>query len=394
MLYKGKILNFLQNLFIHFLGLVLFVTLCNSFFSVAQAESRAPGCKNNPPLRVAVLSAGFQKNSLTFFTQILKKLGEDGFVAENNISHTVDLRSRSAYQKNISDVVKGKCLEFPSELFFVYNWEPIALKNSFDALKTKIANKEIDLIFALGDVATKYITEDDLGIPAICFDTNSTEFLKQLASGKKNIVIVDDSRNIKDDIELFQSTFGYANIGYFRDKNHLYDLYNVYSDVLLLSKEKNFQLKVCEGAFFVPDEESARAEFKRCVTELSNEQISVVFLPEMGNGIDIANFYTQLRPLLSKKIHVISYDSKAQVAAGSLLSTYDPDENTRSAYAVDIIEKLVLNGFNPNAVSDIKTLSVPLSFGVNLKTASIVQWRPSFEVLVAVDDVFHSVKSK
>ena len=41
-----------------------------------------------------------------------------------------------------------------------------------------------------------------------------------------------------------------------------------------------------------------------------------------------------------------------------------------------------------------KELSVPLFFGVNLKTAALVQWRPEFDVLVAVDDVFHTTNSK
>ena len=126
----------------------------------------------------------------------------------------------------------------------------------------------------------------------------------------------------------------------------------------------------------------------------SKESITAVFLPELGNAVDLANFYTQLRPLLTKKIPVISYDSKAQVEAGSLLSVYDPNEYTRATYAADVIERLVSTNFDYSSIADKKHLSVPLSFGVNLKTASLVQWRPSFDVLVAVDDIFHTIKSK
>lgn len=394
MFYKVKNHNFLQSWFIYSFKLLLVFTIFFCYTPVSFAESKIPSCQNKPPLKVAVVTAGIQKNSMTYFTQILKKLGEDGFVAENNISRTVDLRSKSEYKRYISDVLKGKCLEFPSELSFVYNWEPTFLKDSIESLSSKIAKKEIDLIFALGDVATKYIAEDEIGIPAICFDTNSTDMLKKLAKENKNVVIVDDSRNIKDDIELFHTMFGYTGFGFFRDKNHIYDLYSAYSDVMHFAKANNFQMKVCEGAFFDPDEQFARAEFKRCATELSKESISAVFLPEVGNGIDMANFYTQLRPLLSKKIPVLSNESKEQVEAGSLLSVYDPNEYTRATYAAEIIEKLVSSNFNFNSIASIKELSVSLSFGVNLKTAALVQWRPSFDVLVAVDDIFHTIKSK
>lgn len=394
MFYKVKVHNILPCSFINSFKLLLVFTLCFCFTSESFASQKIPSCQNNPPLKVAVMAAGLQKNSLTFFSQILKKLGDDGFVAENNISKTVDLRNKSSYRKYVTDALKGKCLEFPSELSFVYNWEPTVLKDTIESLSSKISNKEIDLIFALGDIATKYLAEDDIDIPAICFDTNSTDMLKRLAKGKKNIVIVDDSRNIKDDISLFHTMFGYTGFGFFRDKNHLYDMYNAYSDVMLFAKEKNFQIKVCEGSFFVPDVQLAREEFVRCTTELSKESITAVFLPELGNAVDLANFYTQLRPLLTKKIPVLSYDSKAQVEAGSLLSVYDPNEYTRATYAADVIERLVSTNFDYSSIADKKHLSVPLSFGVNLKTASLVQWRPSFDVLVAVDDIFHTIKSK
>jgi hypothetical protein len=394
MFYEVKKHSFIPDWFISLFKLVLVFTVCFCYIPVSHAELKGEACMNKPPLKVAVLSAGLQKNTVTYFTQILKRLGADGFVAENEIPKTVDLRNKAEYKKYISDGLKGKCLEFPPELGLFYNWEASVLKDAIDDLALKAAKKEVDVVFALGDLATKFMIEDELNIPVISFDTNSTEILKTLAGEKKNVVILDDSRNIKDDIELFHTMFGYTGFGYLRDKNHIYDLYNAFDEVNHFAKKKNFQIKVCEGAFFVPDLELSRSEFSRCMVELSNQNISAVFLPEVGNGIDMANFYSQIRPLLTKKIPAISYDSKSQVEAGSLLSVYDPDEFTRAAYAADIIEDLVLNGFDFKIIAEKRELAVPLFFGVNLKTAAIVQWRPAFDVLVAVDDIFHTIKSK
>jgi hypothetical protein len=188
--------------------------------------------------------------------------------------------------------------------------------------------------------------------------------------------------------------FGYSNLGYLRDKNHLFDLYTSNDEVMKFVNEKKLPMKVCEGHFFIPDEDKAHEEFSRCVAELAASNVGAVFIPEVGNGIDMDLLYSQLRPLLSKKIATISYDSKAQVEAGSLLSVYDPNEYTRASYVADIIEDLVLSEFDPSVFINRKPLSVPLFFGVNLKTAALVQWRPTFDVLVAVDDIFHTIKSK
>ena len=378
----------------YFFKLVLVFVISFCFIPVSHAENRGEACPLNKPLKVAVMAVGLQKNTTTYFTQILKNLGEDGIVSKNSIPRTIDLRNNDDYKKNITEAVKGKCLDFPVEYSYIFNWEIPAFKEKIEEIRSLIKDKKIDFILSMGDLTSKYLIEEKLNIPIICFDTNSTLTLKEIVRKNRLVSILDDSRNIKDDIDLFYRMFSYSNLGFFRDKNHEFDLYTSYDDVMNYTKEKNIPIKVCEGDFFIPDVEKSRSEFSRCVTELADSNISAVFIPEVGNGIDIKQLYTQIRPLLSKKVATISYDSKEQVAAGSLLSVYDPDEFTRASYAADLIGELIFNAFDSSIVMNRKELSVPLFFGVNLKTASLVQWRPEFDVLVAVDDVFHTTNSK
>lgn len=384
------------NWFVYIFKLVFVYFICFCFIPVSHAALKGDACDISKPIKVAVLSVGLQKNSNIYFSQILKKLGDDGFVAENKIPWNIDLRNKKEYQKYVTDAVKGKCLEFPSEYAFFYNWEVTVLKDKLDDLRPLIEKKKIDMILSLGDLTAKFLIEDNPNVPVVCFDTNSTEVLWDMLKKTRNrkIAVVDDTRNMSDDIELFHTMFGYSNLGYLRDKNHLFDLYTSNDEVMKFVNEKKLPMKVCEGHFFIPDEDKAHEEFSRCMAELAASNVGAVFIPEVGNGIDMDLLYSQLRPLLSKKIATISYDSKAQVEAGSLLSVYDPNEYTRASYVADIIEDLVLSEFDPSVFINRKPLSVPLFFGVNLKTAAFVQWRPTFDVLVAVDDVFHTIKSK
>lgn len=382
------------NLLGYLFKVVLVYVISFCFIPVSHAELNGESCQLNKPLKVAVMAVGLQKNTTSYFTQILKKLGENGIVAQNHVPNTIDLRNNDEYRKYVTETVKGKCLEFPAEYSYIFNWETAAFKDKLKEIRSLIESKQIDFILSMGDLTSKYLIEEHLNIPVICFDTNSTITLKEKIRKNKLVSILDDSRNIKDDIALFYKMFGQSKLGYLRDQNHEFDLYYAYDDVMKYAKDNNIAVKVCEGEFFIPDVEKSRSEFSRCLAELASSNVSAVFIPEVANGIDMSLFYTQLRPLLAKKIATISYDSKEQVAAGSLLSVYDPDEFTRASYAADLIGELILNGFDQSVVLNRKELSVPLFFGVNLKTAAIVQWRPEFEVLVAVDDVFHTTNSK
>lgn len=370
------------------------ITVCFcfiSFMSVSYA-SPVPSSCNNKKLKVAVVSAGIQKNTMIFFTRLLNELGTDGFVSNNDLPLTIDLSNREEYKKSVSEIVKGKCLEFPSELSYFSNWNPKQLESHVADLKDKIAKKEVDMIFSFGDLSSSYLVNQNSNVPLLCFDVNAPAKIGELAKNNKQTVIMDDTRNIVDDIRLFHDIYGYTGLGYFRDVNHIYDDYVVFDDVESYAKSINVPLTVCEGEFFTPDKELARKEFSRCVKEISSHPVNVVFVPEVGNGIDDKFFFSQLRPLLSRKIAVISSDSKSQVKSGSLFSLYDPEEGTRVHSSVEAIEDLVTNNFD---VSSIKSnFAVPMFFGVNLKTAGLVQWRPSFEIMVAVDDVFHSVDSR
>ncbi len=372
--------------------MILMSVICLNFVSPANALPKDNACQNRH-LKVAVISSGIQKNTTVYFSQILNRLGEEGYIAKTKIPRTIDFKNRSEYKLYVSDATKGKCLEFPEDYSFFLDWEVPVIKEKVEELSRASEKKEIDLILSLGDLSSEYLVEKNIDIPVVCIDTNSTEKLKELAKDKEKIIFLDDSRNIKDDIDLFYPMFGYTSLGFLRDKNHVFDLYSTYEDVLSYTEEKNMPMTVCEGSFFTPDKEVAHAEFSRCMTELSEKNVNVVFIPEVGNGIDMQFFYSQLRPLLAKKIAVISSDSKAQVEAGSLLSVYDQDESTRANYVADFIVELVTNGFDVKSALR-KELVIPLYFGVNLKTAAIVQWRPAFEALVAVDDVFHTIRSQ
>ncbi|MBP5244525.1 MAG: hypothetical protein J6Z28_07395, partial [Succinivibrio sp.] len=222
--------------------LVYVISFC--FIPVSHAELNGESCQLNKPLKVAVMAVGLQKNTTSYFTQILKKLGENGIVAQNHVPNTIDLRNNDEYRKYVTETVKGKCLEFPAEYSYIFNWETAAFKDKLKEIRSLIESKQIDFILSMGDLTSKYLIEEHLNIPVICFDTNSTITLKEKIRKNKLVSILDDSRNIKDDIALFYKMFGQSKLGYLRDQNHEFDLYYAYDDVMKYAKDNNIAVKV------------------------------------------------------------------------------------------------------------------------------------------------------
>ncbi|WP_031491612.1 hypothetical protein [Succinivibrio dextrinosolvens] len=83
----------------YFFKLLLVFVISFCFIPVSHAENRGEDCPLNKTLKVAVMAVGLQKNTTTYFTQILKNLGEDGIVSKNSIPRTIDLRNNDDYKK-------------------------------------------------------------------------------------------------------------------------------------------------------------------------------------------------------------------------------------------------------------------------------------------------------
>ncbi len=375
----------------------LFKFLCLSVFLFTGVQSCYADevntenlCKEKK-IKVAVISAGLQKNTVVYFSQILKKLGKDGFISENNIPFNLKLNDRELYKEHVTDVIKGKCLEFPDEFDFFGNWDMSQVESNIEELKQLSNLGKVDLIFSFGDIATAKIIEKKFKSNVVAIDVKDVARQNKASENMNNVYILDDTRHIDKDISVFSRHFDYQTIGYVRDKNRTFDVSILFNDIQDTVKEKGLSAEICEGDFFTPNVKRAREEFSRCMLDLSTRGVQAVFIAEAGNGVDLEHFYSQIKPLLDKKIAVISSDSKDEVRAGSLLSLYDPDELIRSQHATKIIEELIKG--NKNVVLD-DNFTVPLFVGINLKTASIIQWRPSFDLLVGVDDIFHSIESK
>ncbi len=355
---------------------------------LTAADAGSKKCKLGKFFEVAIIAAGNHKNTSAYFTQIMRFLGEKGLIKNNLIKDTYKFGLRSSFNNSVSKKVNGECLNFSPDNFYFANWEPSVLESMVSELKEKAERKEVDLIISFGDQSTFLFSELNLDIPVVGVDVNTV--LEKYQQQNK-LFVLNDSRNIKDDVNTFISKMNFKSIGFVRDKNHIYDKNIVFDEVKKTAEEHNVSLKVCEGKFFTSDEYMAHSEFSRCVTELAESGIDGFFIPEVGNGIDIENFFSQIKPLLNKRIAVISSDSRQEVEAGSLLSLYDYNEETRARFAADAIEYIVKNHDNFSGMPDV--MAVPMFFALNLRTAGLIQWRPDFDLLVAVDNIYNSIGS-
>ena len=74
---------------------------------------------------------------------------------------------------------------------------------------------------------------------------------------------------------------------------------------------------------------------------------------------------------------------------GALLSLSNNNLEQSGIFEAEVAKK-IYQGIAPEKIS--QYYYAPLSLSLNLQTALLIEWKPSFEVLIAVDQVFQNIK--
>ena len=155
------------------------------------------------------------------------------------------------------------------------------------------------------------------------------------------------------------------------------------SDELILEMEKELGYKVylCKGKI------SEISEYSRCIKDLAINSDAVILAG--GNGVDIENFYDQIKPLIDAQIPTMSRINNEMVKRGSLLGVSEESPESSGKYEARVIEQI----YNGKKISEISQYYyAPLKLSLNLKVANLIEWKPPFEVIVATDDVYREIK--
>ncbi len=360
-------------------------------FNFNSQANDSTDCKLDHTYRVAIIEFGPTHNTQLLIKELLKRLMDHQYMPNYQFENQFHFDDPTTYKLRMSQDLSQKCLKFPEQELYNANWNYETLKDMVTQLKNKIKNKEIDMVWALGNHAIDLMCNEDSDIPILgmmCTDPNKLSAPQ--FSQYNNVHTLVEMRLFADFLEGYQSTYLHENIGILKDKNPLFDSYADVQRVKEYSQNHKINLQVCEGNFFTADENLAHQEFARCMQELSDKNVEAIYLSELAAGPDLKHFYTQIKPLLLHKTFVYSYESYDQIKAGSLMGFFDGNMDCRATVEFRTLD----NFFKGEKLHRINQhITIPYFFGINLKTASLMQWRPTFSMLVAADEIFQNINS-
>ena len=193
----------------------------------------------------------------------------------------------------------------------------------------------------------------------------------------------------ESELRLFYNTFKFKNLGVIIDDNPINQPGQAVPIIRKLSQELKFNLIECKGPVIGDNHAKTQSAFSTCALNLAaNDAVDAVYIP-MGNGASPDNFYYQIKPLIDRKLPIFSQTGENEVQMGALMALSNADLQASGEFEARVIERIV-KGEKPEMIS--QYYYAPLNLCLNLETARLIDFKPSFDLLIGVDLVFDRIK--
>ena len=369
---------------------------CVGLLSVGALVDKAwaeDECSFGHRQRVAVYQAGAYADFQKVFRQTALALQRDGYINAKvplSIIYTHD--TAGAYAA-LSEASQGGCIEFVKDGLYDGNWEPALIDAKEQALRERIRKVgDIDMVWALGSIAGQRFADSSLHTNVLVMTATDPESAGIIGPGEysdKPFIHAQKERDrYSSELRMFYQIFHFKRLGIIIDdeeSNHAGQAVPVIRDV---ARDLGFALNTCQKDVISADAKVAHEAFAQCCLELA-ENSDAVYLP-YGMGADLNNLYSQLKPLIDAKIPTFSQTGALEVENGVLLSLADIELIESGRFEANVVEEIV-HGKKPEEIS--QYYFAPLNLALNLHTAKLIEWKPDFDVLIAVDRVYQSIDS-
>lgn len=348
-------------------------------------------CPLNKEWKIAVVESGSDfPNYQSIFRHMVIDLMGHKLMSESNL--LVDPYFKFDEGRNFDKLyqdTKDGCLSFYPKLYDE-NWNRTNVLAHKEEIKKEIAEGKIDMIWAFGTIAGLYFADPNLNVPVLVINATDPES-SGLSDGnefslKKNIHVENDRSRYFDEMDMFYNIFTFKRLGILVDGNHDNQAVQAIYQIRRYAEQKGITLVPCYGDILGNSQERADKDFKSCLTELSNKDIDALFLSVGYRPKE--PLYGYLKPFIDKGIPIYSQMGENDVRQGAVMCLSESDMLHSALFESRVVRQIV-NGTAPEFISQYVT--VPLTLTVNWQTARLIEWQPSFEVLVAIDKVYHSI---
>ena len=345
--------------------------------------------------KTAVVQSGSYYEFADLMRYLLRHLVQEGLLAPVAGLQREDFTYDAAedYVALVSAKARGGAapsIEFVPQGVYNLNWSRADEAAVRTELSARVDSGEVNFIIALGTQAGALVTSQHFSIPIVVIDATDPEQSGVTAVGefsdRPNVFVQKMGTRFSSQLMMFSELFAFKRMGILIDNDLTNQMGQGIEEIRSLAQKAGFELVPCYGDLMGASADKSEHDFARCLTELSSADIDALFLT-LGYRPQTP-LIAYLKPFIDRGIPVYSQYGAEDVRRGALISLAEPKMQTSGMFMADVI-KQIAQGVRPDRIS--QYFNAPLHMSFNLEVARLIQWQPSFEVLLALDQVFTTI---
>ena len=352
------------------------------------------GCSRQ--VRVVVAQKGPYKKFKDLMRAFFLKLNHDGLLdlpISDAVSTSFEYDDPAVWEQ-LAAASAESCVTLLRDGLYNAEWDSLRWEPMAESLQKRLLEKkDVDVVIGIGVAAGLKFADSKYGIPVMIIDASSPEEANIIGPGefsdKPNVHVQKYPKRIPMSIKTYYDIFKFKNLGMIADTNIDFRNMQSFNAVLNTAKEVGFNLHYCLGDLNNTDVNIGISEFVRCRDEII-DKVDAVFIATV-TPVGTHRFCHYIRPFLDKDLVVISEGKLYEVNKGALISLIEEDFDDCGRFEADVFEKIYY-GAKPEEIS--QYYHTNLVFALNLQTAKMVNWKPSFELLMSVGYLFDTIDYK
>lgn len=382
-----------RNLFYLLLPAIFTITLwafpCGA--SSKDTFSTTPCLNNGRKWTIGYLQGGDYGSYQRSLAALVKGLMRLGWIEDSPLPKPPNGKDTRQLWHWLANDMQSKYISFPEDCWYSAGWD----KNRRTVLKKELTTrlnekKDIDLMLAMGTWAGQDLATDDHHVPTVVGSTTdpvASGIIKSADnSGCDHVIAKVDPERHKRQVTLFHKIFKFKKLGIVYEDSPEGRGFSGVNSVYEVADRLNFKVVKCEARFNGIDREQAEKNVVDCYKTLA-PKVDAVYLVRHP-GVNLTNLPDILAPLIARKIPTFAQGLSDEVAHGVLLSISLADFSYIGDFYAKTIAK-IFNGARPCQLP--QRFQNPPKIAINLKTAQLIGYDPSVDIVGAADEIFTDI---
>ena len=360
-------------------------------WAVGADFSTQPVKNHGQRWRIGYLQGGDYASYQRSLAALVQALMKSGWIQSAPLPKLPDDKDTKVLWQWLAHDISSDYLQFVADGRYDAGWDKQRrVKVRAELLKRLNGKKDIDIMLALGTWAGQDLATNEHHVPTMVMSTTdplAAGIIKSVEdSGFDHIHAKIDPGRHQRQVRLFYDIFKFKKLGIVYENSREGRGFAAVGSVEQVAKQLGFKVASCYAPFNNVSREQAAAAVENCYAKLA-DKVDAVYITRHP-GVTLENLPAILKPLLAKKIPTFAQGMSDMVAHGVLMSISLADFSYIGDFYARTLAQ-ICNGAKPRQLP--QRFENPPKIAINLKTAQIIGYDPSVDILGAADEIFTDI---